>query len=183
VLVRRAASSDTLRSLDLRDVRILHFATHALLDDRSLQRNLLALSPGRHDDGTLDPDALGALAINRALVVLSGCHTVGGIVLGAEGLRGLTAPLLEAGARAVVATQWAIGDQSTLPFIDRLYAHLAGGDDVATALRSAKKDAIRAHVRPAVWAAFTLVGDGTMRAPLSPAAGALLPWGRAIAAH
>ena len=83
------------------------------MDDRSLPRNMLVLSPSAGNDGFVGPDELSALSLRDALVVLSGCSTVGGIVLGGEGLRGLTAPLLEAGARAVVATHWAIGDQST----------------------------------------------------------------------
>ena len=183
MFLQRDASGVTLRRLDLRDVRVLHVAAHALMDDRSLQRNVLALSPSATEDGLLGPDDLSALKLNQALVVLSGCRTVGGVVLSAEGLRGLTAPLLEAGARAVMATQWAIGDASVLPMVDRIYAHLAEGVDVATALQRAKRDAIRDHVKPAVWAAFTLVGDGSMRAPLSPAHTPPLPWSRATTEH
>ena len=178
MLVRGPATEQALRRADLSAVRILHFATHAVMDDRSLPRNMLVLSPSAGNDGFVGPDELSALSLRDALVVLSGCSTVGGIVLGGEGLRGLTAPLLEAGARAVVATHWAIGDQSTLPFVDRFYSHMAAGMNVGAALRRAKLDAIRDSITPAVWAAFSLVGDGAMKVQLRPVSTAPLPWVR-----
>lgn len=178
ILVRSGASEAALRRAKLDDVAILHLATHAMVDDRSLGRSTIALAHGGGDDGILGPEELGALRLNDALVVLSGCRTVGGVVLGGEGLRGLTAPLLEAGARAVVASHWAIGDRSVLPFIDRFYAHMATGVAVATALRRAKLDAVRDGARISDWAAFALVGDGSWRAPLVAPNIPFLPWRR-----
>jgi len=179
VLVRGLASERALRTTSLANVRVLHLATHAIVDDRSLQRSVLALAASTGYDGSVSPDELGALHLNRALVVLSGCKTVGGVVLGGEGLRGFIAPLLEAGAAAVIATQWPIGDESILPMIDRFYWHAARGVDVATALRRAKLDAVRDGVKPAVWAAFALVGDGSLRVPLKSPGAAPLPWAKA----
>lgn len=176
VFVREQASERALRSADFRSVGVLHLATHAIVDDRSLQHNLLVLAPGSGEDGRVGPDELGSLRLQRTLVVLSGCRTVGGTVLGGEGLRGLIAPLLEAGAAAVVATHWPIGDASIVPMVDRLYRHLARGATVATALRDAKRDALRDGVPATVWAAFVVVGDGTLRVPLRPISDPPLPW-------
>jgi len=178
VLLRAGASEHALREANLKNVAILHFATHAFMDDRSLPRNVLALAPGNGSDGLVGPDDLSALDIEGTLVFLSGCRTAGGLVLRGEGLRGLTAPLLEAGARAVIATHWAIGDASALPFVDRVYAYMARGNDVGSALQQAKVDAIRAGVNASVWAAFSLVGDGTMRVALQPITAPFLPWVR-----
>jgi len=50
------------------------------------------------------------------------CQSLGGQILGGEGLRGLAEPLFEAGARAIVVTHWSIGDRSVLPFVDRFVA-------------------------------------------------------------
>jgi CHAT domain-containing protein/tetratricopeptide (TPR) repeat protein len=157
--LRGEASESYLKRTVWRDVAVVHFATHALVDDRVLARSVIALAPGDREDGFLDPSELSALRIGAELVVLSGCRTAGGVVLVGEGLQGLTAPLLEAGARSVVASNWAIGDRSTLPFIDRLYAAIARGMTVGDALRQAKLDAIRDKVRIDQWSAFTLVGD------------------------
>ncbi len=179
VLVRQSASEQALRTMSLSNVRILHLATHAVVDDRSLQRSMIALSPGNGYDGRVGATELGALRLTDALVVLSGCRTVGGVILGGEGLRGLVAPLLEAGAASVLATHWPVGDESIQPMVDRFYHHAARGMGTATALRRAKLDALRDGVKPAVWASFVLIGNGSLRVPLVPISAPPLPWGRA----
>ena len=179
VLVQQRASEQALRTMSLSNVRILHLATHAVVDDRSLQRSMIALSPGNGYDGRIGATDLGALRLTEALVVLSGCRTVGGVILGGEGLRGLVAPLLEAGAATVLATHWPVGDEAIQPMIDRFYRHAAQGVGTATALRRAKLDALRDNVKPAVWAAFVLIGNGSLRVPLVPISAPPLPWGRA----
>jgi CHAT domain-containing protein len=102
--------------------------------------------------------------------------------LGGEGLRGLTAPLLQAGARAVVATHWSIGDRSVVPFVDRFYRAMADGVRPDDALRVTKLEAIRGGVSIADWATFTLVGEGSARPALRPRGrAALAPWVRGTA--
>jgi CHAT domain-containing protein len=159
VRLRGEASEAFVKRTRWQDVAVVHFATHALVDDRVLTRSVIALAAGEREDGFLDPAEIAALHLDADLVVLSACRTAGGVVLAGEGLQGLTAPLLEAGARAVIASNWKLGDRSTLPFIDRLYAHLARGLPVGAALRQAKLDAIRDGARVDLWAAFSLVGD------------------------
>ena len=83
-----------------------------------------------------------------------------------EGLQGLTTPLLEAGARSVIATQWRIGDRSTVALVRDLYDGLAHGAPVAEALRGAKLAAIRRGAPASEWAGFTVVGDPLIRVPL-----------------
>jgi hypothetical protein len=90
------------------------------------------------------------------------------VVVDGEGMQGLTAPLLEAGARSVIATTWGVGDRRTPEFVGGLYAALAAGRPVIEALRAAKLAAMRAGESPAVWAAFQLVGDPTTVVPLTP---------------
>ena len=83
-----------------------------------------------------------------------------------EGLQGLTSPLLEAGARSVIATQWRISDRGTVRLVHDLYAALARGIPVADALREAKLAAVRRGAPPSEWAGFTVVGDPLVRVPL-----------------
>ena len=83
-----------------------------------------------------------------------------------EGLQGLTTPLLEAGARSVIATQWRIGDRSTVRLVHDLYDALTRGAPVAEALREAKLAAIRRGAPASEWAGFTVVGDPLVRIPL-----------------
>ena len=116
------------------------------------------------------PGDLAALRLDADLVVLSGCRTAGGVLVEGEGVQGLTAPLIQAGARSVVASQWRIADRRTIPFIQAFYQALAKGLPVGDALRAAKLDGFRRGAPPWDWAAFTAVGD-----PWSPYA-LRAPW-------
>lgn len=166
VRVRGEASEAFLKREPLERFGVLHFATHALVDEATLARTALALAPGSGEDGFLSPADLAALRLNADLVVLSACHTAGGVIVAGEGLQGLTAPLLEAGARSVVATQWRIGDRSTVRLVDDFYGAMAEGKPVPDALREAKLAAIRRGAPARDWAAFTVVGDPSVRVPL-----------------
>jgi hypothetical protein len=157
--LRDEASESYLKRTTWRGVAVMHFATHALVDDRVLARSVIALTPGEGQDGFLDPGELAALHLDAELVVLSGCRTAGGVVLVGEGLQGLTEPLLEAGVRAVVASNWALGDRTTLPFVDRFYAGIARGMTAGDALRQARVGRDSQRCRIDQWSAFTLVGD------------------------
>jgi hypothetical protein len=109
-------------------------------------------------------------------VVLSACRTAGGRILGGEGVWGLTAPLLQAGVRSVVATGWRVSDERTVRFVADFYGALAAGRPVADALRAAKLSAIERGVPPGEWAAFTVIGDPTVTVPLREPAGAAGKW-------
>jgi hypothetical protein len=166
IRVRDEASEAFLKRQPLEQFGVLHFATHALVDETTLARTALALAPGGGEDGFLSPADLAALRLDAGLVVLSACRTAGGVIVAGEGLQGLTAPLLEAGARSVVATQWRIGDRSTVQLVDDFYRAMAAGATVPEALRAAKLAAIRRGAAPRDWAAFTVVGDPGVRVPL-----------------
>ena len=159
VRLREGASAAYLKRTPLTPFRVLHLATHALVDERSVARTALALAPGAGESGFVGAADLAALALDADLVVLSACRSAGGVVLDGEGIQGLTAPLLEAGARAVVATGWRIGDRSTVAFMEDFYGALARGLPVVEALRAAKLAAIERGAPAAEWAAFTAVGD------------------------
>jgi len=161
------ATADYLERASLASYDVLHFATHAVVDDRVATRTALALAPGRDDvDGLVGPAQLAALRLNGALVVISACRSVGGVVVDGEGVQGLTAPLLAAGAHAVVATSWRISDRGTVPFVEAFYAGMARGLAVGDALRAAKLEAIQRGAPPRDWAAFTAVGDPLLIVPL-----------------
>lgn len=160
VRLGREASADYLERAPLAGYDVLHFATHALVDDRAATRNALALTPGGRDgDGFVTAADLAALRLDAGLVVLSACRSAGGVVVDGEGVQGLTAPLLAAGARSVVATAWRISDRATVPFVKAFYSAMARGLPVAEALRAARLDGLRRGAPPRDWAAFTAVGD------------------------
>ena len=165
-----AASESEFKRASLRGVQLLHLATHALVDEGRASRTAIALAPGDGEDGFLSLGELAALELDAALVVLSACRSAGGMLVGGEGIQGLATAFLQAGARAVVATGWEIGDRGAVQLVDDLYGALADGQPVDEALRTAKLAAIRRGEPPSAWAAFTIVGDPTVTVPLSPPA-------------
>lgn len=166
VRLRADASEAWLRRTALDSFRVLHFATHALVDEETSSRTALALAPGGGEDGFLGPADLAGLKLNADLVVLSACRTAGGEVLQGEGVQGLTAPLFQAGARSIVATQWRIADQAAERVVRRFYDGLAGGHTVGESLREAKLAALREGAPASEWAAFVALGDPMTRIPL-----------------
>ncbi|HEY7894113.1 MAG TPA: CHAT domain-containing protein [Gemmatimonadaceae bacterium] len=179
IRLRDDASAAFLERAPLTSYRVIHFATHAVTDDNGIAHAGLALAPGDGSDGFVSDGDLAALQLDADLVVLSACHTAGGAVLGGEGVRGLTAPLLQAGARAVLATEWPVDDARTVPLIVAFYTALADGRTTADALREAALGAMRDGAPPREWAAFRLVGDPTVRVPLRQSRGLFgWPWWR-----
>ena len=159
VRLGRDASAAFLKHADLGGYSVVHFATHAVVDERSVAGTALVLAPGNGESGFVGASDLFGLRLGADLVVLSACRSAGGVVLGGEGIRGLTAPLLAAGARSLVATQWRIDDREVVPVVDAFYAALASGQPVIEALRTAKLQALGAGRSPRAWAAFSSVGD------------------------
>jgi CHAT domain-containing protein len=167
VRLRDSASAWYLKHAALDSFRIIHFATHAVVDDRAATRTALALAPSPGESGFVTPADLAALRLHADLVVLSACRTAGGRIIAGEGVRGLTAPLLAAGAHAVVASYWEIGDRQTVRLVHDFYRAMADGHPAADALRIAEVAAIDRGAPPSEWAAFTVSGDPMVRVPVT----------------
>ena len=166
VLIGREATEARLKRGPLDRFSVIHVASHALVGEEWSSRTAIALSPGDGEDGYLTPAELAALPLSADLVVLSGCRTARGMTVRGEGVLGLTAPLLSAGARSVIATGWDAPDAEMVEVAERFYRELASGVPVGEALHRTKL-AIRAAGRPSrEWAAFRLTGDPFLMVPL-----------------
>jgi tetratricopeptide (TPR) repeat protein len=163
LLLGQTASESALRAIDWDNVGLLHLATHARVEDDGVMSSALFVGAGDNMDGRISVADIAALPLKTDLVVLSSCRTLGGVIVTGEGLQGLTAPFLEAGARAVAATYWAVGDRSIQPLIERFYDHLRDGLSAGDALTRAKRESMEAGESPAVWASFSLTGDARVR--------------------
>lgn len=148
---------------------VLHLATHGLVSHRSAARSALLLAPSAggaagdgDEDGFLQTAEICRLQLRDPLVVLSACESARGPLLAGEGVQGLARGFLFAGARAVVATLWNVGDAATADFMRRFYRRLAEGDAPAAALRAAKLETLAedATASPRTWAAYVVIGDG-----------------------
>jgi CHAT domain-containing protein len=152
----------------LRAFRIVHFATHGVIDSEHPSLSGLALSmvdaAGRPQEGFLHLHDIYNLRLDADLVVLSGCRTALGKELRGEGLIGLTRGFQYAGAPRVVASLWRVEDQATAALMERFYrAMWVEGLRPAAALREAQLW-VRQQRRwrdPWYWAGFVLAGDWT----------------------
>jgi CHAT domain-containing protein len=160
------ASRETALRSGLGQYRIVHFATHSLLDNDHPELSGVVLSlvdqSGRPRNGFLRLYDIYNLRLASDLVVLSACQTALGGEIKGEGLIGLTRGFLYAGAPRVVATQWSVDDRTTAEVMKRFYRRmLAGGERPAAALRGAQVDLwkTRGWSAPYYWAAFTFLGE------------------------
>ena len=143
-----------------RHARYLHFATHALADERLPLDAGLALHADKNDDGMLRAwEIYERVRLDADLVTLSACRSGTGAARAGEGLLGLTRAFQYAGARSVLASLWDVGDSSSRWFMTRFYGHLVRGASKDQALRRTQLAAIRAGQQPARWAAYQLYGD------------------------
>jgi CHAT domain-containing protein/tetratricopeptide (TPR) repeat protein len=160
------ASRDTVLNPEFGQYRILHFATHSLLNNEHPELSGVVLSlvdrAGRPQNGFLRLYDIYNLRLVSDLVVLSACQTALGEDVTGEGLIGLTRGFLYAGAPRVVATLWEIDDRTTAELMRRFYeAMLKRGERPASALRAAQIAMWKAKGwdAPYYWAAFTLQGE------------------------
>ena len=176
------ANEHFLKTSDLRPWGVIHFATHAVVDETEPERSALALAAGDpEEDGLLQPREIAALDLAGKVVLLSACRTASGELLQGEGTLGLVRAFFRAGALAVVASPWPLDDLETQKLIDELSARLARGETLSDALAGAKRARHRAGAPALAWAGLQLHGDG--RAALaSGAAGRSTSAGALIAA-
>ncbi len=159
-----AASKPTALSADLARYRILHIATHGLLNSQHPELSGIVLSlvneRGELEDGFVRLHEIYNLRLNADLVVLSACQTALGKEVKGEGLVGLTRGFMYAGAARVMASLWSVQDRATAELMKRFYQELMiKGQRPAAALRSAQVSMWKEHRAPYYWAAFTLQGE------------------------
>jgi CHAT domain-containing protein/tetratricopeptide (TPR) repeat protein len=175
---------DRLASLDeLARYSVLHFATHALVDDVVPNGSGVVLSQvglpdpfaaalrgERVQDGFVSvAEIVSRWRLDADLVTLSACQSALGHRVQGEGQVGLTTAFLQAGARSVLASLWEVQDEPAMLFMRSFYGHWKGRKGPrakAEALRLARRD-LRAYevggkhpyAHPAFWAAFVLIGS------------------------
>jgi CHAT domain-containing protein len=154
---------------DLSEYRLLHFATHGLIDANRPELSALALSMvdenGVEQNGYLRAQDLFNLKLNADLVVLSACETALGRQLRGEGLIGLTQGFMRAGVPRVVVSLWSVDDAATAELMTRFYRKLsAKNQSPAASLRQAQLEMLQQKNEPRwhspyYWAPFILIGN------------------------
>jgi CHAT domain-containing protein/Tfp pilus assembly protein PilF len=160
------ASRATVTSAGLDQYRIVHFATHGLLNSRNPELSGIVLSlvdeAGHAQDGFLRAYEIYNLKLNADLVVLSACGTALGKEIKGEGLAGLTRGFMYAGTPRVIASLWNVRDEATAELMKRFYRNmLVDKLSPAAALREAQISMWREPrwTAPYYWAGFALQGE------------------------
>ncbi|HEX8746466.1 MAG TPA: CHAT domain-containing tetratricopeptide repeat protein [Pyrinomonadaceae bacterium] len=150
--------------------RILHFATHGVLNNASPMYSYLALADGGvGEDGLLEAWELMQLDLKADLAVLSACETARGRVGTGEGIIGVSWAMFIAGVPSVVVSQWKVEAAGTRDLMVNFHRSVIAEPVAAKstpsraeALREASlklmKNPVTSH--PFYWAGFVLVGDG-----------------------
>jgi CHAT domain-containing protein len=159
-LTGKDATKKTVLS-ELPQAKIIHLATHGLLDDfQSLEiPGAIALAPSGNDNGLLTASEILDLKLNAELVVLSACDTGRGRITG-DGVIGLSRSLITAGVPSVIVSLWSVPDAPTAELMTEFYRNWQEKKlDKAQALRQAMLTTMKNHSNPKDWAAFTLIGE------------------------
>lgn len=162
ILLDIKAREEAVKSKPLQGYRIIHFACHALLDEKAPMRSalVLTLDDNSKEDGFLQAREISNLSLAADLVVLSACQTGKGRIENAEGIIGLPRAFFYAGARSMLTTLWKINDKSAAEIMPSFYRHLTEGKNMARALRLAKLEMLKSSMsHPFHWGGLVLNGD------------------------
>jgi len=168
-VVSGSGATKTLFKQVAGEYAFVHLATHGSLNRNAPWLSTLQLQPDSESDGRLELHEVLDLKLNARLVTLSACETALGsgyfndTPAGNEFV-GMARAFLGAGSQSVLASLWAVNDESTRALMVRFYRNLRrydGPEALARAQREMRLSDARYH-EPYYWAPFVLVGDAKL---------------------
>lgn len=162
VYIGAEAREDRVKS-EATGAKILHFATHGILNNASPMYSHLALANGgAGEDGLLEAWELMQMELHADLAVLSACESARGRVGAGEGMVGFSWAMFVAGVPSTVVSQWKVESAGTRVLMVNFHRALISSGAKSAALRQAAlkvmKNPKTSH--PFYWGGFVLVGDG-----------------------
>ncbi|MEM7373415.1 MAG: CHAT domain-containing tetratricopeptide repeat protein [Bacteroidota bacterium] len=148
-----------------RDAQLIHFATHARVEDQAPLNSFLALHPDPEEakTGYLFAHELYGMTLSAALVVLSACQTGIGTYQEGEGVLSLAHAFQYAGSPSLIMSLWSIDDQQTNWLIRDFYDRLDKKSSISQALRQSKLAYLDQYsgelAHPYYWGSLVFVGD------------------------
>lgn len=166
VLLHNDANEEKIKSGELEQYKVIHFATHGFVNSEKpeLSGLILAQDTSGSEDGVLYSGEIYNLKLNADLVVLSACETGLGKIQKGEGIIGLTRALLYAGVKNIIVSLWEVADKSTSDLMVDFYKNSLTGNkqqSYSEALRNAKLKMISEggeFAHPLFWSPFILIG-------------------------
>jgi CHAT domain-containing protein len=174
-LLGPAFTAAAVRRAPLKEYRVLHFATHAVLPTDLRCQNDAAIvtsAPNGAADASgalLAASTVTAMDLNADTILLSACNTGGPNGAAGESLSGLARSFFYAGARSLLITHWAVNDRMSAYLVALTLAGYQASADggLEASLAAAQRrvldeakgsDASLAH--PFYWAPLALIGEG-----------------------
>lgn len=167
VLIGEQAQEATVKA-EAGNYEVVHFATHAVLDDRNPLYSRIMLSRADGDvqeDGLLEAWEIMKLDLDTELAILSACQTARGRVAAGEGVIGMSWALFVAGSPAAVVSQWKVDSARSAELMIEFHRNLRQRQrDRLTYTRSEslRQAALKLlhgpYNHPAYWAGFILIG-------------------------
>jgi hypothetical protein len=177
----QATEEALVAALTTPGITLVHVAAHAEVDPVFPERTRIRLASGDGGDGVLTVAELARLKVPGTIVVLSACETAQSLELAGEGPLGLGRALLDAGARAVVATTWPMRDDEAAAFVGVAMDELGAGAELGTAVERARRVGLASGAPSEGWAGVVVLGDPRVRPARVAPPTRWWPWGLALA--
>ncbi|WP_251956534.1 CHAT domain-containing protein [Nostoc commune] len=159
VYINKEATLEKFRSQALR-FSFLHLATHGCFQTEDCKQVNLKNNTLLFADKTLDIANAALLGLQGTqLITLSACQTAVDTNSNDVGITGVAYIFERAGAKAVMASLWAVDDEATRELMVDFYQNLKQGMTKGEALQKAKLKLIADHRHPFYWSPFVLIGD------------------------
>jgi CHAT domain-containing protein/Flp pilus assembly protein TadD len=165
-----SATEGTIKS-KIRTAKILHFATHGVIDRFDAFHSHLILAKDNRDpaqDGLLDVSEIAELNLNANMAILSACETGGGSIGNGEGVISMAWAFLVAGTPTTIVSQWRVDSASTSELMVEFHRQLIKynrGDARTAGKVEALRDASlklmqnKQYRHPFFWAGFIALGS------------------------
>lgn len=145
--------------------RILHIATHSIVDNINPLRSRLVFSPvtEEQDGACLRYNDLFNLDLHADMAVLSACNTGYGQNSEGEGIIALSRGFMYSGVPSLVISLWSVEDESTALIMKNFYRYIKEGFSKDEALRRSKLDFLSTsnsiYSSPHFWSGFINIGN------------------------
>ncbi|MBG1240051.1 CHAT domain-containing protein, partial [Nostoc sp. NZL] len=157
--INKEATLERFKSQALR-FSFLHLATHGCFQTEDCQKVNLKNNTLLFADEALNIANAALLGLQGTqLITLSACQTAVDTNVNGEGIAGVAYIFERAGAKAVMASLWAVEDEATQELMVDFYQNLKLGMTKGEALQKAKLKLIADHRHPFYWSPFVLIGD------------------------
>ncbi len=160
VLLKKEATEEKAKGLSPQN-DIVHFASHAELNEDDPLASAIRLAKSDKEDGRLEVREIFGMDLKASLVVLSACETGLGKLSSGDELVGLTRAFIYAGTPSVVASLWNVEDSSTAQLMASFYKNLKTMTKVE-ALRQAQLNLVRGNVNSDLLARRGIGGVGKL---------------------